>query len=121
MHINDLKLYPLRIPTGWKVTHNRFYEFDPHQNPTLEGVYQDNPWLVFVENLLQLQHTPYPFLIDLGWYPEADPKGNFRLSLIKNQDWNQPLRIYESKSGSAIVEKIEDWLREIGLKFGNVD
>lgn len=42
------------------------------------------------EDLLQVKY-PNNYLIDLGWYPECNSKGNFVLNVIYNYDWEKPV------------------------------
>jgi hypothetical protein len=39
---------------------------------------------------LQVEY-PRNYLIDLGWYPECNSKGNFVLNVIYNYDWEKPV------------------------------
>lgn len=39
------------------------------------------------EDLLQIEYGK-DYLLDIGWYPEFNLKGNFIAYLIKNYDWN---------------------------------
>lgn len=99
---NKLKLQPLRIPSGWEVTYNTFLEIDP------SNIKQDEEWfMIFTESLFQAIHKSRNILIDLGWYPEGDPKGNFGIELIKNYEWEKPLESINSKDKDEIIEKLE--------------
>ncbi len=42
------------------------------------------------EDLLQVQYNNN-LVLDLGWVPELDPDGCFKISVIKNSDWLTPL------------------------------
>lgn len=100
------KLQALRIPTGWVVGLNKFYEIEPtkmDENDILS-------LLDFTEDILQITHKHEDIIVDLGWYPDMDPKGNFRLVLIKNQDWQNPIEIFESRSSEEVRDKIDDFL-----------
>ncbi|MET3195182.1 hypothetical protein [Bacillus sp. OAE603] len=99
---NRQKLQPLRISTGWEVTYNTFLELDP------SNINNDEEWLMnFTESLFQAIHKRRNILIDLGWYPEGDPKGNFGIELIKNYEWGKPLESFSSKDKDKVVEKLE--------------
>ena len=104
-----LKLQALRIPTGWVVSQNKFYEIEPIEvdpNDTLL-------WLDFTQDILQIQHKHESIIIDLGWYPDMDPKGNFRLVLIKNLDWQNPIETFETRSAEEVKNKIEYFLETV--------
>lgn len=62
------------------------------------------------EDLLQAKNGSY--LVDIGWYPEADPKGKLRLRLIEDFDWQRPLAEY----GDRDFDELEKHLREISKR-----
>jgi len=105
-----IKLQPLRIPSSWEIEYNSFSELDP------ENIRKEDKrtWVNFTEDLLQTKHKRYNVLIDLGWYPEADPEGCFGIDVIKDMDWENPLETFESRSKSEVVDKIEELLWRLG-------
>jgi hypothetical protein len=44
--------------------------------------------------------------LDLGWYPEFKITGRFVLVLIKNNDWEKPVAVWEFKDISSIKNNI---------------
>ena len=70
--------HPLRIPSGWMVTQNHFYDIVPSE--VLNEGRLDYP---FVQDVLQLHNQHLRMTLDLGWYPDGDPNGSFRLVLIQ--------------------------------------
>lgn len=47
------------------------------------------------EDLLQVKYSfrnKDVYLIDVGWYPEFNVNGEFRLCLVKNYNWDIPIR-----------------------------
>lgn len=42
------------------------------------------------EDLLQIQYGNN-IILDVGWYPDLDPLGNFIIYIIKDFDWDYPL------------------------------
>lgn len=42
------------------------------------------------EDLLQIRYDG-DYVLDVGWYPEFDSDGNFKICVIKNDDWDNPL------------------------------
>lgn len=105
-------LQQLRIPTGWEVEWNIFLD----EEPTFEA--GDQKSIGFGEDLLQISNKRNAVLIDLGWYPQGDPQGRFRLLAIRKtsdkeemrSSWDKPLRMLEGRSKAEIVQAIEDWL-----------
>jgi hypothetical protein len=45
----------------------------------------------------------------LGWYPDSDNNGTYKLFLIKDYRWEKPLEYFESRNTKAIADKIEYW------------
>ncbi|WZO97049.1 hypothetical protein EP7_004066 [Isosphaeraceae bacterium EP7] len=78
----------------------------------------DQALIGFGEDLLQLSHERNSVLLDLGWYPDGDPNGTFRLLAIRRcpndeemrASWANPLRMLERCSKAEIVQAVEDWL-----------
>ncbi|MCY9517914.1 hypothetical protein [Paenibacillus apiarius] len=103
------QLQPLRIPSTWLVTYNGFLEIDPKEVSP-----EDDTWLSFTQDLLQLQHNRYDIIVDLGWYPEAEPEGEYGLKLIKEKDWERPIGSLNTKNKDEVVHTIEMWLWRVG-------
>ena len=107
---------PLRIPGGWTVIYNKFENIDPE---TLAA--EDEKWLsAFNEDILLLnyklvrernKHTKeQEIAVDLGWYPDGEPGGKFRLQAVLNRDWNDPLFDFSSRNKDEITQTLEKWL-----------
>jgi len=99
-----MRLQPLRIPTGWDVTWNTFYEADPiHFNEE-----DSNFCLNFTEDLLQMKRGN--IILDLGWYPECKVDGEYRLVVIQDEEWEKPFFSFETRDKATIIHKIEELL-----------
>lgn len=59
------------------------------------------------EELVQAKLRNY--LVDIGWYPESDPKEKLRSTLIEDLDWQRPLAEYNDTD----FDGLEKHLREI--------
>lgn len=115
MDDGSLWLQPLRIPEGWEVRYNQFYEIDPTEH-TMN--YFDSP------TLLSLGHPGANLHLDMSWKPEYDPNGQFELyayPMIEVFDevtkrphsetqWDQPLLEFYTKERKTLVQKIERYL-----------
>ncbi|WP_013321363.1 hypothetical protein [Gloeothece verrucosa] len=115
-NFREIQLQQLQIPTGWNVVCHQFYDVEPDSsifNIQVKGLLNENIWELFIEDLLQLQNSQYNLILDLGWYPEGDPNGCYKLILIQHQDWEAPLATYQSKKKDEIVNKINLWLSNI--------
>ncbi|MBH8601198.1 hypothetical protein [Thermoactinomyces sp. CICC 23799] len=104
----EAKIQALRIPKGWTVKHNNLREINPK---TLKQ--DDDKWFYFTQDLLQLEHQEKSILLDLGWYPDVTPEGEFQVQIIQNGNWEQPIRQFTSNDLHEIVKSIEDVLNQI--------
>ena len=56
-------------------------------NNTNELIYK----LEFEEDLLQVQFFNEKYILDVGWYSTTGKNGKFKVYVIKNYDWENPL------------------------------
>jgi hypothetical protein len=118
MHI---KLYPLRIPSGWAVTYNAYFAdtaMEVENNRILNSEY-------FKEDLLMIQQLKLDqgtwvvddsgWLIDVGWYPDSDPTGAYRLTLVRG-GWDEIIFQVVRKKGSDIQQLIDEMLDDLARK-----
>ena len=118
------KLIPLRIPQGWAVLENSFY--DEEMKLGEDGLIEN--YLAFKEDILWIQKSTYNnektyfvdmkgYSLDLGWYPDMDPKGEYKVVLLKG-DWNNVLLEFKSTEKARIVKFIEACLEHLSyLEF----
>ncbi|OAS21567.1 hypothetical protein [Paenibacillus oryzisoli] len=109
----SLKLVPLCVPTGWKVRFNEFTDID---SDSFVDENHEHVW-EFKQDLLQFVYEENRTL-DLGWYPEFNPEGKYKLVLIDSMneiqpDWENPTYVFESRKSKEIIEKIEFVLNEV--------
>ena len=104
------KLYPLRIQPGWSFLYNKLADLEP------DNLSEDDPaWLfTLVQDILYMrkENRKQTVAIDLGWYPEGDPHGAYRLVAVLNDDFLNPILEYTSRSTQEIVDTMEYWLFE---------
>lgn len=93
---------PLRITSGWTIKLHELLEIDPE---VLDE--RDPRWEQFYEDLLQLEDENRKLILDVGWTPEADPRGSFQLRLIQNREWDHPVSQWRGRSLAMLVEQIE--------------
>lgn len=55
------------------------------------------------DDLIQIRR--FNVIIDMGWTPELDREGSFKITVVKNEDWDNPIR----------QEETQDPFRAIGL------
>lgn len=110
MKLQDILLQPLRVPTGWIVSWNQFYDVEPDADLLIEGLPDGDIWELFLQDLLQLKYPSSNLILDLSWIPEADPNGSYHLKLIANEDWEFPIATFQSRSKVEVVSKIDSLL-----------
>lgn len=99
-----LNLQRLSIPNQCKVLKNSFSTYDPQIEYT-----EEKNLLYLSEDLLQIEVGN--LLIDLGWYGEiSNNNGQFKIFVIKNQDWENPIQTESSKSQKIIKKTLENIL-----------
>lgn len=103
-------LQPFRIPPCWRIVWNKL------ESPEPDSLTVDDPaWrFTLVEDILFMkkENDSQTVSIDLGWYPDGDPAGAYGLVAILNDDWEDPILAFTSRSTQEIVETIEYWLFE---------
>lgn len=57
------------------------------------------------EDMLQVEFAG-GVLLDVGWYPEFDAAGGFRINVIKNYDWDLPLMALTAHETPELLEKL---------------
>lgn len=107
----SVRLQPLRIPAGWKVTYNNaLYEIDP----CLDLVPEDARWWVFKQDMLQIRYDYSSRLLDLGWYPEGDlTEGQYGLVLYEGDFTGRLIHRFRTNNRSELVAEIERILLDV--------
>lgn len=71
-----------------------------------ESMLIDNQTSLLKEDLLQVIYDD-DYLIDVGWYPEFNIKGDFNVKVIKEFDWDNPLFEKKCKDIGVLYEYIQ--------------
>jgi hypothetical protein len=99
------RLVPLRIPAGWTVVVNSFAEIaDPRSLTDAERQ------ALLAQDLLQLRAGD--LILDLGWTPEDDASGRYRLELVRG-DWDDTLLRVEHPSAEFMRNAVDICLGEL--------
>ncbi|WP_282043426.1 hypothetical protein [Winogradskyella flava] len=103
------ELQSLKIPTGCKINKNEFTTY----NPEIEYTEEKNLFYLW-EDLLQIEFEHSHLIIDLGWYGEISSNdGEFRILVVENENWEEPLKLVNSKSQKIITSELDKILMEI--------
>ena len=113
MNISEIQLQALRIPRGWEVILNKFFDLEPSAELIIRGLPNDDGWLLFEQTLLNLRHQRTGIVLDLGWVPYLDPDGHFWLCLHRGDIFREQIVELESRDKNEIVEKINDLLVQV--------
>ncbi len=105
------KLFSLKIPGGWAIIRNSFGDVEPDVK---NGVIVNDEF--YGEDLLSIEPLRLSeagwlvdtsgYALDLGWYPEANPQGHYRLTLMKG-GWDDVVIQCESPDRHQIHRLIE--------------
>ncbi len=60
------------------------------------------------EDLIQVEYEQ-GFIVDIGWYPEYDPKGSLVVQLIKDENWDKPVE----KAIVANMDEMRDAIKRM--------
>lgn len=110
LELHQIRLQPFRIPAGWTVILNSFYDLDPGADVKVTGLPDEDPWELFTQDMLQLQNALAGIVVDLGWVPEAAPDGAFQLSVVQGDNWALPLLSESLGTREKAVQAVEEAL-----------
>lgn len=71
-------LYPLTVPTGWKITKNIFFNIEPGTSKDIAAFYT-SAWMFSA-----ILNTEYTYELILSWEPEFDPTGHYVIQLFRS-------------------------------------
>lgn len=94
----------LRIPEGCVITYNMFFDIEPPFEDPLS-----DDWKYFKEFLLQLilyEQSRPKVVLNMGWFPEYDPKGRFVVKVFR----------FSFPHKEEIIDKVEKVLRDAAEK-----
>tara|TARA_R110002049_G_scaffold231003_2_gene403187 strand:- start:3520 stop:3867 length:348 start_codon:yes stop_codon:yes gene_type:complete len=93
-----IELQKIDFPSDCTVIHHEFYTYDPL------NTFNEKHSLEFLdEDLLQCTFEEDNMTIDLGWYGNTSTnKGEFKLQMIKDENWEIPFETIHSKSVDEI-------------------
>lgn len=100
-----IKIQEIDFPLDCKIISNEFYSYDP-----VNSFNEEDSVKYLSEDLLQCSFPVDHLVIDLGWYGDIiSNKGEYRIHIIINENWDFPSNVIHSKS----TEEIKDLLNKI--------
>lgn len=119
MHINEINKANICFSPDWQLTFHELYYLSPDMADALEGCPEGfGIWHShFGQDLLQMKNANKGQVLDVGWYPHADPSGSFVLKLIayspsllgdKREEyrWESPLVRFKTRCIDTLLKKI---------------
>lgn len=116
-----MNLMELKIPAGFAVYFNKFCDVEPEPDLDTEDFLKN--WDYFTEDILHIIKLEYKngemyipksgeesIIIDLGWYPDSSPKGEYALQIVKVNGYWDVLKEKRTKNRFDIKETLEEWL-----------
>ena len=89
----------------------KYIDFDVNKDIPLEEQID-----LLKEDLLQVNYDNN-YLIDVGWYPEFDEEGIFRVSVIKDYQWDNPILQKSCRDLSLLDEYMHECINIIESKI----
>jgi len=86
------------VPECFLISKNVLTDYNPQTN------YSEDDSLIYLqEDLFQTTNESTGITIDLGWYGNViTNEGSFKIYIVKDFDWEKPVKIIESKSVQEI-------------------
>ena len=109
MSLSNAFIDQLNIDDG-KITYN---DFDIDENRQ----FYDQEYS-YKQDILQIEFGER-YVLDVGWYPEFDPKGYFLVRAIEDYDWLKPLLAKKCRSLKELKKAIEETANILSLKNRN--
>lgn len=113
-----LELASITTSPEWQITYHRLFNVSPENAGQVEAKRDGfTVWdLCFSQDLLQIVNVSKGLLLDVGWYPHADPLGTFGLQVIRvydegkkgrdSYDWQNPVIEFETRSLDELLAEI---------------
>ena len=107
------RLFKLNSPPGWNTTKD-------HLSGRLLA--SDEPpfglsWEDLTEEIIFVASSRCSLGIDLGWYPDYSPEGQFRIEVVDLDNlaatYAKPLREFATRSVWAAKQQMEEWMAEL--------
>ena len=108
-----IRIQKINFPADCRIINNDFHDYDP-----LNSFNEEDSLKYLNEDLLQCSFPKDDLIIDLGWYGNViSNQGEFRIYIIKYQNWDIPFNVIHSKS----VEEIETLMTKTLQYFSKSD
>ena len=97
-----ISMQNIDFPADCEVINHVFSDYEPSVSHNLV-----DSVIYLSEDLLQCAYPADDLIIDLGWYGDIKSgKGEFRILIIKNENWEIPSNTIHSKSALEVKDLI---------------
>lgn len=114
----------LRIPAGWTILKNLFYDIEPTPDLEIEGLtpIDGTAWSLFDYELVYAEHYEQKMILDLGWQPEYSSEGEYVLNLVKESySTNDPITMCRTRNKAEIVEAVYQAMLKTSMDNGDFE
>ncbi len=107
------RVFKLNIPQGWNVAKDHLSgRVLASEEPPFGLSWEDlNEEMIFVTS------SRCALAIDLGWYPDYAPDGQFRIEVVDLDNltatYAEPVREFATRSVWTAKQKMEEWMEEL--------
>lgn len=104
-------LYPIRVPlSNWRFIYNKLQILEPDEMSADQDAWDS----VLTQDILNMrsERGEQTVILDLGWYPDGEPSGQYRLIALLDEDYLNPILEFTSRSTKEVVDTLELWLFE---------
>ena len=76
--------------------------------------FQINPDMALEKQIFSLKEDMFQvsfcdkYLIDIGWNPEFNLNGNFKIRIIKNFDWSNPIYFKQTNNLNTLDKSVKE-------------
>jgi hypothetical protein len=100
-------LHPFAFHQNWKIILNEFYNIE-----STKETFDSDLKFYFMEDLLEIKNIQNGTFIHVGWYPEFDPEGSFKI-VVFDSDYNGKLiKEFESKNREETANELSTLLEK---------
>ena len=107
------QLFKLNSPEGWNTTKDHLSGRVLASEAPPFGL----SWEDLTEEMIFVTSSRCALGIDLGWYPDYSPEGQFRIEVVDLDNlaatFARPLREFATRSVWAAKQKLEEWMTEL--------
>lgn len=100
-------LMPLKIPSGWRVVSNTFYDAEVTEQNREQHLFSED--MLIIERDIPSDRDD-KYILDLSWIPANSPDGQYRITVVA-RDFEHVLKRFEHKDRGEIQSKIDLYLQ----------